>query len=117
MLGTLAVALPWFVAHQLHYFTDYSLASYGEYFWPRRAGLILRLTGGARAILVGLVQIRLGLTDRVNTLHRMLGKVYGAGILIGGLGGFYLAPADSEPREASRETIKGRPQVAETSAH
>jgi len=81
----------WFVSHKLHYFADYSLASYTEYFWPRRVGLILHLTGGALAISVGLVQIWLGLTNRVSNLHRMLGKFYGAGVLIGSLGGFYLA--------------------------
>lgn len=91
VLGTLAAALLWFVSHKLHYFSDYSLASYTEYFWPRRVGLILHLTGGVLAISVGLVQIWLGLTNRVSNLHRMLGKVYGAGVLIGSLGGFYLA--------------------------
>ena len=90
VLGALAAALLWFVGHKLHYFLDYSLASYSEYYWPRRAGLIPHLTGGALAISVGLVQIWLGLTNRVNTLHRVLGKVYGAGVLIGSLGGFYL---------------------------
>jgi hypothetical protein len=75
VLGALAAALLWFVSHKLHYFLDYSLASYSDYLWPRRAGLIPHLTGGALAISVGLVQIWLGLTNRVNTLHRVLGKV------------------------------------------
>lgn len=90
-LSALAIALLWFVSRKFHYFTDYSLASYTEYFWPRRVGLIPHLAGGALAISVGLVQIWLGLTNRVHTLHRVLGKVYGAGVLIGSLGGFYLA--------------------------
>ena len=59
--------------------------------WPRRVGLIAHLAGGAVAISAGLVQIWLGLTNRVSTLHRVLGKFYGAGVLIGSLGGFYLA--------------------------
>jgi drug/metabolite transporter (DMT)-like permease len=46
---------------------------------------------GALAISVGLVQIWLGLTNRANTLHRVLGRVYGTGVLIGSLGGFYMA--------------------------
>lgn len=91
VLGALAVTLLWFVSHKLHYFTDYSVTSYTEYYWPRRVGLIAHLTGGALAISVGLVQIWLGLTHRVNTLHRVLGRVYGTGVLIGSLGGFYLA--------------------------
>jgi uncharacterized membrane protein len=91
VLAALAMALLWFAGQRLHYLTDYSLASYSDYFWPRRAGLVPHMAGGVLAIVAGLVQIWLGLTNRVGTLHRMLGKVYGTGVLIGSLGGFYLA--------------------------
>ena len=91
VLSALAAALLWFVGKKLHYFADYSLSSYGPYFWPRRAGLVLHLAGGGLAISAGLVQLWLGLTDRVGTLHRVLGRVYGAGVLMGSVGGFYLA--------------------------
>jgi uncharacterized membrane protein len=90
-LGALAAALLWFVTQKYHYFTDYSLTSFSDYYWPRRMGLIAHLTGGTLAISVGLVQIWLGLTNRVNALHRVLGKLYAVGVLIGSLGGFYLA--------------------------
>ena len=89
--AALALALLWFVSQKMHYVTDYSLASYSDYFWPRRAGLVLHLAGGAVAITAGLVQIWLGLTGRTSALHRVLGKVYGTGVLIGSVGGFYLA--------------------------
>ena len=91
VLTVLAAALLWFVTRKLHYFTDYSIASYSDYFWPRRAGLIFHLAGGMAAITVGLAQIWLGLTNRVSTLHHMLGRIYGVCVLIGSLGGFYLA--------------------------
>lgn len=91
VLAALAVALLWFAGKKLHYFADYSLVSYTQYYWPRRAALIPHLSGGALAISVGLVQIWLGLTHRVSALHRMLGKVYAVAVLIGSLGGFYLA--------------------------
>jgi uncharacterized membrane protein len=91
VVSALAIALLWFVGGRAHYVTDYSIASYSDYYWPRRAGLILHLTGGVLAITAGLVQIWLGLTNRVSTLHRVLGKVYVTGVLIGSLGGFYLA--------------------------
>ena len=91
IVAALAMGLLWFVGSRSHYVTDYSIASYSDYFWPRRAGLILHLAGGLLAITAGLVQIWLGLTNRVNTLHRVLGKVYGTGVLIGSLGGCYLA--------------------------
>ena len=91
ILAVLAAAMLWFFARKAHYLTDYSLASYSNYFWPRRQGLLLHLAGGLAAITVGLIQIWLGLTNRTNQLHRVLGKVYGAGVLIGSIGGFYLA--------------------------
>jgi uncharacterized membrane protein len=91
VLAALATALLWFIGQKLHYLTDYSLASYTDYFWPRRVGLIPHLAGGVLALAAGLIQIWLGLTNRVGTLHRTLGKVYGTGVLIGSLGGFFLA--------------------------
>src|SRR5579859_4984607 len=82
VLTVLAAALLWFVSPRAHYLTNYSVNSYSEYFWPRRAALIPHLIGGAFAITSGLVQIWLGLTNRVSTLHRTLGKVYATGVLI-----------------------------------
>jgi hypothetical protein len=38
VLALLAAALLWFVTSKAHYLTDYSLASYTDYMWPRRAG-------------------------------------------------------------------------------
>jgi len=86
----LLAAMTWFVAHKVHYLTDYSLASYTQYFWPRRLGLVAHLCGGMLALTAGLVQIWLGLTHRTAGLHRTLGKVYAASILVASLGGFYL---------------------------
>ena len=91
VLAALALALLWFVAQKIHYLTNYSPASYTPYFWPRRAGLIPHLAGGAVAITAGIVQIWLGLTHRVGTLHHVLGRVYASGVLIGSLAGFYMA--------------------------
>jgi uncharacterized membrane protein len=91
VLAALAVVLLWFVAKKIHYLADYSPASYTPYFWPRRAGLVPHLAGGAIAITAGLVQIWLGLTNRVGTLHHVLGRVYATAVLIGSIGGFYLA--------------------------
>ncbi|HEV2284641.1 MAG TPA: DUF2306 domain-containing protein [Steroidobacteraceae bacterium] len=91
VLAVLAVALLWFALQKAHYLTDYSLASYSDYLWPRRAGLVPHLLGGALAITTGLVQIWLGLTGRVATLHHVLGRLYAAGVLTGSIGGFYLA--------------------------
>jgi uncharacterized membrane protein len=90
ILFVLAAAMLWFLSHKKHYFFDYSVASYTDYYWPRRLALIAHLTGGVLAITTGLVQIWLGLTHRTSTLHRSLGKIYASGVLVGSLGGLYL---------------------------
>jgi uncharacterized membrane protein len=87
----LAAAALWFLWPRWHYVVDFSPASYTEYFWGRRGGLVLHLAGGFLALTAGLVQIWLGLTGRTSTLHRSLGRVYVAGVLIGCIGGFYMA--------------------------
>src|SRR5579859_7847016 len=91
LVALLVAAIAWFVAHKLHYLTDYSLASYTEYYWPRRIGLAMHLVGGTLAIVTGLIQIWLGLTHRVSQLHRVLGKAYASSVLFASIGGFYLA--------------------------
>jgi len=92
VVALLGVCALWFVRKNLlHYFIDYSPASYTDYFWSRRGGLIPHAFGGFLAITAGLVQIWLGLTDRIGALHRALGKVYCTGVLIGSLAGYYMA--------------------------
>ena len=91
LIAVLAAALGWFLSQKVHFLTNYSLASYTDYYWPRRFGLVLHLVGGLTAIVTGLIQIWLGLTQRVNTPHRVLGKVYAAGVILGSIGGIYLA--------------------------
>jgi hypothetical protein len=87
----LLAAITWFVTRAGHYLTDYSLTSYTGYFWPRRFGLVAHLSGGILALLTGLFQIWLGLTHRTGGVHRILGRLYAAGVLIASTGGFYLA--------------------------
>src|SRR4051812_16266671 len=91
VLALPVAGLLWFVVQKAHYLTDYSPLSYSDYYWIRRVGLIPHLAGGALAITTGLVQIWLGLTNRVSTLHHLLGRVYAVGVLIGSVSGFYLA--------------------------
>jgi uncharacterized membrane protein YfcA len=54
-------------------------------------GLVPHIVGGLTALTTGLVQLWLGLTNRVAGLHRALGKVYAAGVLVGSAGGYYLS--------------------------
>jgi uncharacterized membrane protein len=87
----LGAAMLWFVSQKLHYLTDYTVASYSDYFWGRRVGLLAHLLGGMTAAGVGVIQIWLGLTDRAGRLHRMLGRCYVAAVSLGCPAGMYLA--------------------------
>ena len=89
VLTALALMLLWFVVQKIHYLTDYSPGSYTPYLWPRRAGLIPHLAGGALAIAAGLIQIWLGLTNRVGALHHVRGRAYAVGVVIGSIGGLH----------------------------
>ncbi|MEO8308403.1 MAG: DUF2306 domain-containing protein [Pseudomonadota bacterium] len=91
VLAVAALGIVWFLGKKIHYYVDFSADSYTEYFWPRRVGLIPHIFGGLLAISAGLVQIWLGLTNRTGKLHHALGKVYGAGVVVGSLGGYYIA--------------------------
>ena len=91
VLGPLALGAAWFIHTNVWHFTTYSPSSYSDYYWPRRGGLIPHIAGGLLAISAGLVQVWLGLTNQAGALHRALGKVYGAGVLLGSLGGYYMA--------------------------
>lgn len=92
----LALAVPallavWFIEQNALRYASVTPAVYGDYFWPRRAGLIPHIAGGLVALLAGLVQIWLGVTGRIGRLHRSLGKAYVGAIIVASCGGFYLA--------------------------
>ena len=91
ILGSLALLAVWFIATRAWPYASYSPVSYSDYFWPRRWGLIPHLLGGFVALTTGLVQLWLGLTNRVARLHRTLGKVYVSAIIVGSVGGYYLS--------------------------
>lgn len=91
LLALAAGGILWFLRLKLRFYTDFSLEGYSPYFWPRRAGMIPHVFGGLVAISAGLAQIWLGLTHRTGKLHKVLGKVYASGVLVGVFGGFYLA--------------------------
>lgn len=91
ILGALALAGLWFIARSALPYFHVTPEQYGPYFWPRRGWLVLHIAGGVIALTVGIVQLWLGLSNRVAALHRLLGKLYVGVILAGSIGGFYLA--------------------------
>jgi uncharacterized membrane protein len=91
ILGALALLALWFIAKRATPYLEMSPNHYGPYFWPRRWGLVLHVAGGVIALTAGVVQLWLGLTNRVAALHRALGKLYVGVIAVGSVAGFYLA--------------------------
>ena len=81
----------WFIVRSALPYFHVSPDHYGPYFWPRRWWLVLHIAGGIIALTVGLVQLWLGLTNRVARLHRALGRLYVGVISAGSIAGFYLA--------------------------
>jgi hypothetical protein len=66
-------------------------ASFTDYYWLRRWGLLLYLTAGTIAISTGLTQVWHGLIGRIGVLQRTLGKCYVGAVGVGTIGGAYMA--------------------------
>jgi len=64
--------------------------AYYDYFWPWRYALWMHLVGGVTALLIGPLQLWLGLTRQRLRLHRALGRVYLGAALVGLSGAAYL---------------------------
>ena len=62
-----------------------------DIYWPRRNWLWVHITGGTLAMFTGPIQLWLGETRRKLHLHRLIGNVYLLGVVLGGLGAFYMA--------------------------
>lgn len=56
------------------------------------AGLIAHIVGAMLALALGPFQFLQGLRTRHRTLHRWMGCGYLTGVLLGGVGGLYMAP-------------------------
>jgi uncharacterized membrane protein len=91
ILSGAAALAGWFIVRSALPYFNVSPDHYGPYFWPRRWWLVLHIAGGVIALTVGIVQLWLGLTDRIARLHRALGKLYVGVIFFGSIAGFYLA--------------------------
>jgi hypothetical protein len=72
------------------FLTDISSGTFGRY-WPRRVWLLTHIAGSGLALIVGPFQFWSGLRQRSMFVHRWIGRLYVAGVLIGGVGAFYLA--------------------------
>jgi hypothetical protein len=60
-------------------------------YWPRRGWLLTHIAGGLVALLIGPVQLWLGLHNVKMDVHRKLGLLYIAGMAVGSVGAIGLA--------------------------
>ena len=88
--------LQYYAATIEHFALDYSEANFGR-FWPNRFWLLLHISGGTAALFAGPFQLWSGLRDSHRRVHRWTGRVYVAGVLVGGAAAFYLS-FFSQPR-------------------
>src|ERR1700742_3310734 len=86
-----AAGITWFVATDAAFYFTFDLNHFTPYYWPRRYGLLMHIGGGLLALTVGLTQMWLGLSNRTQSLHRYLGRIYLLAVAVGCAGAFYLA--------------------------
>jgi hypothetical protein len=79
-LAVMAGLVLWFIVHRTLRFTSFDAATYADYFWPRRFGLVPHITGGMVAILVGLAQLWLGMTGHTGVQNDAVFKRHQQGI-------------------------------------
>jgi len=60
-------------------------------YWPRHEWLVAHIFAGAAALLLGPLQLWLGLNRRTAILHRVLGVGYALGVGVSATAAFYLA--------------------------
>ncbi len=96
-LGFLAYkGLQYYVATIEHFAFDISEANFGR-LWPNRHWLLLHIAGGTAALFAGPFQLWSGLRNSHRLIHRWTGRLYVAGVFLGGAAAFYLS-FFSQPR-------------------
>ena len=90
VLGGPTLLVLWFLQSYAYRYFTLDVAQLGIY-GPRREWLYAHMFGGTVALLLGPVQLWLGLNRRSILLHRVLGVGYVMGVVLGGTAAFSLA--------------------------
>jgi uncharacterized membrane protein len=88
--GLVVLAVGFVLKYVFHYYMNYNPTAYTPY-WPRRAGLLLHITGGMTALLTAPWQFFTGLRNKSMNVHRWTGRVFVGGVAVGASGALYLA--------------------------
>ena len=95
VLAYLAIALLAYVglrfALRATHFFVLTEESYSPYFWPRASWLLLHLSAGMLALLIGPFQFIAAIRKKYVKVHRFMGKTYLICVLLGAIAAYYLA--------------------------
>jgi uncharacterized membrane protein YozB (DUF420 family) len=89
-VGIVGLAVGFVLKYVFHYYLHYDKAAFDPY-WPRRAGLLLHISGGMLALLTGPWQFWTGLRQKHMQVHRWTGRLFLLGATMGVIGATYLA--------------------------
>lgn len=89
LLIAVATVVLWYLWRFVSPYASFDPAYY-DYLWPWRYALWAHLAGGLTALLIGPVQLWLGLTRQRLRLHRLLGRIYLGAAVVGLCGASYL---------------------------
>ena len=92
-LGCIAA---YFVFRYASRFTEYSASAYRPY-WDVRWSIIFHVLGGVMALALGPLQFSTRLRQRRPTIHRLFGRFYLGGVLVGSVAALHLILAHSKP--------------------
>ena len=84
------VAVGFILKYVFPYYLNYNPEAYERY-WPRRAGLLLHISGGTLALLTAPWQFFTGLRGKSMKSHPWTGRVFLVGVAMGVTGAAYLA--------------------------
>src|SRR5262245_20663902 len=90
LLGLAAIGAAIFLVGFAFPYFSFNQQRFGVY-WPKRAWLLLHISGGMVALALGPFALWLGLTRQRMKLHRTLGTIYMVSIALSSIGAFYLA--------------------------
>lgn len=88
-LALLLLVAVWYVVGYVLPYASLDPAYY-QYFWDWRYALWAHLAGGVTALLIGPIQLWLGLTRRHLPFHRLLGRAYLGAVVVSLSGATYL---------------------------
>jgi uncharacterized membrane protein len=80
--GILSLAVGFVFKYVFHYYLHYDQTSFDPY-WFRRGWLLLHITGGMLALLMGPWQFWTGLRQKNLQVHRWTGRLFLAGVAMG----------------------------------